>query len=96
MGWKPDNRWGANVAGCKRTQLLAFSGWSYNGGKLIGPDGSEQDSETFLASLTITANQGFHCCDAADGAFFLLVLMFMMQVTQSYSVLLHRNTVLVS
>ena len=60
---------GANVAGCKRTQLLAFSGWSYNGGKLIGPDGSEQDSETFLASLTITANQGFHCCDAADGAF---------------------------
>ena len=60
---------GANVAGCKRTQLLAFSGFAYNGGKLIGPDGSEQDSETFLASLTITANQGFHCCDAADGAF---------------------------
>ena len=52
--------------GCHKTQLLAFSGWSTNGGKLIGPDGSEQDSETFLASLTITANYGFHCCDVTS------------------------------
>ena len=59
---------GAVQTGCHKTQLLAFSGWSYNGGKLIGPDGSEQDSETFLASLTITANYGFHCCDATTGA----------------------------
>jgi len=57
---------GTMQTGCHKTQLLAFSGWSYNGGKLIGPDGSEQDSETFLASLTITANNYFTCCDSAE------------------------------
>ena len=60
---------GAAQTGCHRSQILAFSGWTQNGGKLIGPDGVEQDTEDFLASLTITGNYGYHCCDAADGAF---------------------------
>ena len=55
--------------GCHKTQLLAFSGWTQSGGKLIGPDGVEQDTEDFLASLTITANYGIHCCDDDGGVY---------------------------
>ena len=55
--------------GCHKTQLLAFSGWTQSGGKLIGPDGVEQDTEDFLASLTITGNYGIHCCDDDGGAY---------------------------
>ena len=51
------------TAGCIKSQLLAFSGFSSTGpGKLTGPDGNEQDTEEFLASLTMTTNHPWHCC----------------------------------
>jgi hypothetical protein len=53
---------------CVRTQILAMSGWTQNGGKLIGPDGTEQDSEDFLSSLSFTSQHGIHCCDVAGVA----------------------------
>ena len=54
---------GAATAGCIKSQILAFSGFSSTGpGKLTGPDGNEQDTEEFLASLTMSTNHPWHCC----------------------------------
>jgi len=59
----------AGAVGCSKTQLLAFSGFSSAGpGKLTGPNGNEQDTEEFLASLTMTTNVAWHCCDNTAGA----------------------------
>lgn len=42
--------------GTYRSAIVAISGFnSYNTGKLTGPDGNEQDTEEFLASLKIVA-----------------------------------------
>jgi len=48
---------------CTRSQILKLSGFSTtNPGKLTGPDGNEQDSETFLASLKFTTTADTMCC----------------------------------
>jgi len=51
---------------CSKGVIVAFSGFSTQSpGKLTGPDGNEQDSEEFLASLVMSTNYGWHCCDTA-------------------------------
>ena len=52
-------------ATCTRTQLVKLSGFSTTApGRLTGPDGNEQDTETFLASLTMNNIAGpYECCD---------------------------------
>tara|TARA_R110000787_G_scaffold40894_2_gene101137 strand:- start:1512 stop:3023 length:1512 start_codon:yes stop_codon:yes gene_type:complete len=51
-------------SGCVRTAILVLSGFSSTGvGQLTGPDGNEQDSEEFLASLQLTARDNRYCCD---------------------------------
>jgi len=77
---------------CCKSQLLAFSGFSSTGpGKLTGPDGNEQDSEEFLASLVISANYGFNCCHTATSSGGTIVYesgypMLFRVVTQKYGV----------
>jgi hypothetical protein len=40
-----------------RKVIIALSGFNYSGaGKLIGPDGNEEDTETFLAGLEVKVN----------------------------------------
>jgi len=54
--------------GGSRSVIVKLAGF-YNAGvgKLTGPDGNEQDSEEFLASLTLTNTAGIYCCnDSAD------------------------------
>jgi hypothetical protein len=44
-------------AGNQRTMIIKLSGFTNTGaGKLIGPDGQEMDTETFLSDLKIVAN----------------------------------------
>jgi len=48
---------------CSKSQILKLSGFSSTGvGKLTGPDGNEQDTEEFLASLAITNSASTVCC----------------------------------
>jgi len=52
---------------CTKSQILKLSGFSSTGvGKLTGPDGNEQDTEEFLASLAITNTAATICCDAQN------------------------------
>jgi hypothetical protein len=45
--------------GSVRTQILAVEGFANNTpGRLSGPDGNEMDTESFLASLTVTLTSG--------------------------------------
>jgi len=54
---------------CAKGVIVAFSGFSsQNPGKLTGPDGNEQDTEEFLASLVMSSNYGWHCCDGVEGS----------------------------
>jgi len=49
---------------CSRALIVVLSGFSTTGaGKLTGPDGNEQDSEEFLASLRLTPDENVTCCD---------------------------------
>lgn len=60
---------GTFATACTRTAIVGVSGFSQTGtGKLTGPDGNEQDSEDFLASLTIYSHSGLTCCDSATPA----------------------------
>ena len=55
---------GLFASACSRTAIVGLSGFSQTGtGKLTGPDGNEQDTEEFLASLTIHASSAMTCCD---------------------------------
>jgi len=48
---------------CTKSVILKLSGFSSVGvGKLTGPDGNEQDTEEFLASLAITNSADTICC----------------------------------
>ena len=59
---------GLFASACSRTAIVGLSGFSQTGtGKLTGPDGNEQDTEDFLASLTVHASSGLTCCDSAAG-----------------------------
>ena len=52
---------------CSRSVIVVLSGFSTTGaGKLTGPDGNEQDSEEFLASLRLTNDEQIRCCDNDD------------------------------
>ena len=52
---------------CHRGSIIKLSGFSQTGlGSLTGPDGNEQDSETFLSSLQITSSVTLGCCDSAS------------------------------
>ena len=49
---------------CTRGVIVKLSGFSQTGvGTLTGPDGNEQDSETFLSSLQLTTAIALGCCD---------------------------------
>ena len=49
---------------CSRSVIVILSGFSTTGaGKLTGPDGNEQDTEAFLASLEIRNDEQITCCD---------------------------------
>ena len=55
---------------CSKTNIIRLEGFnSYGGetGKLTGPDGHPQDTEDFLASLTVTTNANFNCCGVEGG-----------------------------
>ena len=56
-------------SGCSRTAVVVLTGFSSTGvGQLTGPDGNEQDSEEFLASLKLTSIHSRYCCgDALNG-----------------------------
>jgi len=50
---------------CTRGVIVKLSGFSQTGvGTLTGPDGNEQDSETFLSSLQMTTSVPLACCDS--------------------------------
>ena len=54
-----------DVTVCTRGVIVKLSGFSQTGvGTLTGPDGNEQDSETFLSSLQITSSVVLACCDS--------------------------------
>ena len=60
---------GTFASACTRTAIVGLSGFSQSGtGKLTGPDGNEQDTEEFLASLTVHSHSGLTCCDSATPA----------------------------
>jgi hypothetical protein len=79
----------AAIAGNTRKIILKISGFRNAGaGKLVGPDGNEMDSETFLSDLKIIATSSFSAattpCNVtkdADGNF--IPLLFRV-VTQQY------------
>ena len=49
---------------CNRSVLVVLSGFTGTGaGKLTGPDGNEQDTEEFLASLELRNDELITCCD---------------------------------
>jgi len=51
-----------------RKVLIAMSGFNYAGeGKLIGPDGNEMDTETFLAGMTVQLNTGVASTGVQNG-----------------------------
>jgi hypothetical protein len=51
-----------------RKVLIAMSGFNYSGeGKLIGPDGNDMDTETFLAGLTVQINPGIASTGVNNG-----------------------------
>ena len=58
----------AAAAVCTRGVIVKLSGFSQTGlGTLTGPDGNEQDSETFLSSLQLTSARALGCCDSVTG-----------------------------
>lgn len=65
--------------GSIRSCILKVTGFSsFNAGKLTGPDGNEMDTEAFLASLKVYANEeitgdGFACFDKNEGIPFRIV-----------------------
>jgi len=49
---------------CSKALIVILSGFSTTGtGKLTGPDGNEQDTEEFLASLELRNDEKVTCCD---------------------------------
>ena len=56
------------ITTCTRGVIVKLSGFSQTGlGTLTGPDGNEQDSETFLSSLQLTSAHDLGCCDSVTG-----------------------------
>lgn len=57
-----------SVDGTVRNLILEVGGFaSYNAGKLIGPDGNEMDTESFLASLRVRTNAEIASKTLGDG-----------------------------
>jgi hypothetical protein len=59
-----------------RKVIIAMSGFNYSGeGKLIGPDGNEMDTETFLGGLTVQLNTTATAGITTDSQVHLQVLL---------------------
>jgi len=55
--------------GGTRSAIVKLAGFNTAGvGKLTGPDGNEQDTEEFLASLTLSNASGVWCCNSSTNA----------------------------
>jgi hypothetical protein len=87
---------GNGLSACTKTVLLKVSGFSSTGaGKLTGPDGNEQDTEEFLASLAVI-NTGTTstvvCNDPTTNTYTGTAPMLFRIVTQKYGVgIVDRN-----
>jgi len=57
------------ASGCSRTSVVVMTGFSTTApGRLTGPDGNEQDTEEFLASLQLLSRDNRYCCgDTLNG-----------------------------
>ena len=73
--------------GCSKANIYKLAGFNSSGsaGSLTGPDGQPQDTEDFLASLTLTTDRDFVCCDNADTTTYASgATMLFRVVTQKY------------
>ena len=77
---------GTIITACTKAHIYKMAGFSSTGaGKLTGPDGNPQDTEDFLASLTLTTDRRFNCCDGASTATYASGgTMLFRVVTQKY------------
>ena len=70
---------------CSRTLLVKLTGFSSTGvGKLTGPDGNEQDTEEFLASLAVSNDEAINCCNSTDVTYATAAPILFRVVTQKY------------
>ena len=74
------------TSGNLRTLIVKMQGFSSSGdaGKLTGPDGQSQDTEDFLASLTLSSNWSFTCASGGSVTYASGATMLYRVVTQKY------------
>ena len=74
----------SSASGVRSLILMASGFLGSGGGKLIGPNGNEMDSEEFLASLVISAGNDITCCPGTTTAYASGKAIDFRIVTQKY------------